>query len=160
MIYNTNALLSLSRLPFHFWEDLNPTENPLDNPGRSIMSYVVAKCLPFENSEIPSVLNDNLKKIINFADNRNKIIELLSTRCRTTQVVLSNFNGHENLWDIAAENSLRLEQIKRRLNDIVLKTSKMESNDFLINSDLVQIKMDLENLKAELNHFGILYEWE
>lgn len=159
-VYNTNALLSLARLPYHFWLMLNPGEDPRDNPGTSVMSYVVAKSLMLESSSLSPDLNDNFKRILDFTNQREKICEALKSRVMTVATVLTNYNGHDRYWSIAINGSLGLDKIKSKINEIIIKMATADSNDFTINDELIHVKIELDKLKMVLNDEGILFEWE
>lgn len=160
MVYNTNALLSLARLPYHFWSMINPTEDARDNPGTSIMSYVVAKSLMMESSTLLPELNDNFKRSLDFTNQKDRICEALKSRCRTVATVLTNYNGHDKYWSIAINASLSLDKIKTKINEIIIKMSTADINDFTINDELIHVKMELDTLRKILNEEGILFEWE
>jgi hypothetical protein len=160
MVYNTNALLSLARLPYHFWDLLNPTEDPRDNPGTSIMSYIVSKSLMLESSALIPALGDNFKKILDFSNQRDNICEVLKDRVRTIATVLTNYNGDDRYWQIAINGSLSLDKIKTKIDEIIIKMSISDANDFSINDELIHVKLEIEQLKMVLNDAGILFEWE
>lgn len=160
MIYNTNALLSLARLPYHFWDVLNPDEDPRNNPGTSIMSYIVSKSLMLETSALIPELGDNFKKILDFSNQRDNICEALKDRVTTIATILTNYNGDDKYWQIAINASLSLDKIKTKINEIIIKMSVSETNDFLLNDELIHAKIELEQLKMVLNDAGILFDWE
>jgi len=160
MVYNTNALLSLARLPYHFWSMINPDEDPRDNPGSSIMSYVVAKSLMMESSTLLPELNDNFKRSLDFTNQKDRICEALKFRCKTVATVLTHYNGHDKYWSIAINASLGLDKIKSKINEIIIKMSTADANDFTINDELIHVKLELDTLKKILNEEGILFEWE
>lgn len=160
MVYNTNALLSVARLPFHFWNILNPTEDSRDNPGTSIISYVVAKTLTFETTSLPSELTENMHRSMDFSNHRSKITDALKMRVSTVATVLTHYNGDDKYWQIAINGSLGLDRIKTKINEILVKMTMADENDFGINDELIQVKLELDNLKHVLNDEGILFEWE
>lgn len=159
-IYNTNALLSLSRLPYHFWSILNPTEDPQNNPGTSIISYVVAKSLLYETSTLSPDLDNNFKRILDFSNQRDNICLALKKRVKTMETLLGNYNGHDKYWSIAINASLGLDKIRTQINEIIIKMSTADVNDFTINDELIRTKIELDRLKTILNDEGILFEWE
>lgn len=159
-VYNTNALLSLSRLPCHFWSMLNPKEDSRNNPGTSIMSYIVAKSLQLETSTLSPDLNDNFKRILEFSNQRDNICLALKKRVKTMETLLGNYNGHDKYWSIAINASLGLDKIKTKINEIIIKMANAEVNDFSINDELIHIKIEMDKLKTILNDEGILFEWE
>lgn len=160
MIYNTNAMLSLSRLPYHFWEMLNPKLDPLDNPGRSILSYIVAKSLTEESVMLPSELDDNLKRVIDFNDQHDKIFETLDSRIETLETILSNYNGDPKFWQISIDGMEVLRPIKQKLNELKISNAALTTNDFIINGELISKKLEINALKKMLNNVGIPFEWE
>lgn len=159
-IYNTNTLLSLSRLPCHFWAILNPDKDPRDNPGISILSYIVAKTLRFETTVLPKELNENFKRLLDFSSQKEQICEALKLRIQTLATVLTNYNGHDKYWSIAINASLSLDKIKSKINEIIIKMTTADINDFTINDELIHVKTELDKLKMVLNDEGILFEWE
>ncbi len=161
MIYNTNALLSLARLPYHFWNSLNPKEDTRNNPGTSIISFIVAKTLVLESTFLPQELSENLKKCLDFTNQKNKICDFLKLRVKSLATILSNYTGHDKYWSIAINASISLDKIRTKIDEILIKlTGDITENDFSINDDLINVKKDIDNLKMILNDAGILFDWE
>ena len=160
MIHNTNALLSLARLPFHFWPLLNPKEDKRNNPGMSIIGYIVARTLPYESTVLPNELDENLKKIYDFSNQRENVCEALKERIKTIAMVLTNFGGDDRYWQISVNASLSVDKLKTKINEILIKMANDDSNDFNINDELIHVKLEMDQLKMFLNDSGILFQWE
>lgn len=62
---SVDQLLSLSRLPFHFWTDLFGGRPHWENPGSSILSYAVTK-VSHELVDVPVELHESLQQCTDF----------------------------------------------------------------------------------------------
>ncbi len=158
--YNTNTLLSLSRLPYHFWSGLNPSRDSRLNPGLSIVSYIVSKTLLLETTCLPKELNDNFKRIIDFNNQKDQICDFLKFRTKQLETILLDYQNHEKHWSLVANASLSIDKLKTKINETIIKISSLEVDDFSINDNLINLKIELEKLKMILNDEGIIFDWE
>ena len=160
LVYSTNTLLSLARLPFHFWNMLNPREDVRNNPGTSIISWIVAKSLTLESTHLPKDLSDNMKKILAFSTQREKICSQLKRRITTMSTVLENYSDDQKLWHLVVQANLTLDRIKTKITEIMIHMTSADSSDFTVNDELISVKNELDHLKMLLNDEGILLDWE
>jgi hypothetical protein len=158
--FDTNMLLSHARLPFHFWASLNPDEDPKDNPGTSILSWIVAKSLMQETTALPKVLNENYKKTLDFSSQRNRVCDLLKSRIKTLNTVLQNYAADNRYRKLIIEARMISDRIKSKLAELTLKLSTDDSSYFVVNGELIDVKLELDEVKKVLNDEGILLEWE
>ena len=158
--YDTNMLLSHARLPYHFWSALNPDKDSKDNPGVSIISWIVAKTLTQESSELPKYLSENFKKILEFSNQREKACELLKLRVKSMITVLENYSGDNRLRNLIIQSRINLDSIKLKLSEITMKLASDDKSYFVLNGELIWCKIELDYLKGLLNESGVLLEWE
>jgi len=159
-VYSTNSLLSLSRLPHHFWSLVNYDQDSRDNPGTSIISYIVAKTLSLETTILPPELIDNLHKVTEFNSQLDKVLDALRKRIKTITTVMTNYSQEDRYWQISINCSAVMDKIKTQMNETMIKFVSSEGNDFNTNNELILLKLELDKLKMILNDEGILFEWE
>lgn len=170
MLHSTNTLLSLARFPFHFWDELNPKEDPRDNPAKSIVSWIVAKSLTREFTDLPKVLGQNLAKVLEFNNNsKEEVCNLLRKRIETVNTILSNYSTDKNYWQLVSNATITTDRLKTKVNEFQIKLSNNKiqfpgsdeaTSDFNLNDQIVELKLDLQNLKMMLADSKIDFEWE
>lgn len=82
-----DQLLSLSRLPVHFWTELNGGKPRFGNPGYSLMSYAITR-LSNEMIDVPAELQESMQQCTDFTRNPSSINHIFTwISAMTTQAV-------------------------------------------------------------------------
>jgi len=71
----TNYILLVSRLPIHFWNEMNFVPDYRDNPGLWLLSYVVAKSLQREYTDLPANLSPAFKECEEFTEKIEDVVQ-------------------------------------------------------------------------------------
>jgi len=78
-----DQLLSLSRLPFHFWTELNSGRQHYDNPGSSILSFAVTR-VSHEIIDVPLELHESMQQCTDFTKKPENIMHVFTWLSATT----------------------------------------------------------------------------
>ena len=84
--YNTNYLISVSRLPHHFFgmiNDLQGKEALYHNPGIALRSFVIANCFNDEFVEVDGTMQSVIEECEEFSNSHNMIaliIDMLKSK--------------------------------------------------------------------------------
>lgn len=83
MKVTVDQLFSLSRLPFHFWTELNGGRQHYDNPGSSILSFAVTKASN-EIVDVPPELHESMQECTDFTKRPDSIMHVFTWLGATT----------------------------------------------------------------------------
>jgi len=83
-----DQLFSLSRLPFHFWTELNGGRLHYDNPGSSIMSFAVTKA-SHEIVDVPIELHESMQQCTDFTKNPQSLMHIFTWLGATTTKIVT-----------------------------------------------------------------------
>lgn len=75
MNIETNHILYVARLPVHFWCEFNNVADYRDNPGLWLQSYVVAKTLNLEYTDLPAELQQAFAECEAFTENLSGLVD-------------------------------------------------------------------------------------
>jgi hypothetical protein len=93
-LYQVNYLLSMSRMPDHFYAMVNSLQGrdtEYKNPGVSLRSYLVAKCLRQETVYISGELLDTIIECEEFSTNSKVLSTIVGTLIRKAEDLKSKF---------------------------------------------------------------------
>jgi hypothetical protein len=97
---NVNDLLTLTRLPIHFWNEVNGEPDFRDNPGKQLQSWIVANCLDLEEAEVPEVLERVVAECERCFDDHKSIIDWIDVqhaKFETTLMANAHLSGVSDL---------------------------------------------------------------
>lgn len=83
MKIETNHIIYVARLPLHFWNEMRKIEDFRDNIGLSLISWVVARSLNHEYTELPEQLRPYFAEAEEFSENIDEITDWFSKQLKS-----------------------------------------------------------------------------
>lgn len=77
MYLETNEIISACRLPISYWEIATGETEVWKNPGKCVMSWLIATCLDQDMTVLPKELREKYDQCVNFSSNIALILSLL-----------------------------------------------------------------------------------
>ena len=121
MIIETNHLLTISRFPETFYpliHDLHGRDAQYLNPGFSLRSFVVARCLKKEYTVLPKEMYDVMRECTEFSqssDILDSVVVELTRRTRKVFESIAALPGHSQEKFIGSVDQLKtiMDEVKR-----------------------------------------------
>lgn len=128
MKIETNHILYVARLPIHFWNELKQVEDFRENVGAWLQSYVIAKTLNLEYTELPSELHQAFLEAESFSEDVNKLADWLGAQLKGLLEVVPESHHLHGLLSTLAYNffaGMGVNTVHANRREILI-TSKLE----------------------------------
>ena len=131
--YNVNYLLSVSRLPDHFYALVNGItgrDATFANPGVSLRSFVIAKCIRRENVQVSGEMLETIKVCEEFSRNTQVLASIIHHLQTYTVMVLDKIAA----IPFDAKKQANFEAYRSALKEYS-QAMKLSYDSFIMNQD-------------------------
>jgi len=154
--YHVNYLLSISRLPDHFYpmvNNLTPEQAKYQNPGSSLRSYIVANCLRQDIAPIPDDLTEIINECVMFSTSAeiiSKIVDVLIKTSKDQLIVISELDP-VNLKKLSKHTQLLSDlasQVKIAFDTFIMTQDPAKDQADILSSQGIMLKSTMIDLHS------------
>jgi len=139
--YNVNYLLSISRLPDHFYsrlKGLSGKDAEYKNPGVSLRSFVIARCVRRDRTGVPADMVDIIKECEHFSNSGYTISQIVEWLITATTQILARVDT------LPAVQIAKLQGHTKTINELV-SAMKMSFDAFILSQDPSKDYVDIDS---------------
>lgn len=159
---HVNELLLYSRLPFHFWTEVNGGQWPFDNPGCSVLSLCAAK-LSQQVITVPEAVIESVEQCRQFTTDTASVMKVMQWIEAQSEALLVKANSLPQSSTVFKEASSAVNHIASLRGMLAILfggVSPVEALDVtqeltvMFLQAMIDVKEDIERLQAAVINAG------
>ena len=158
-VYQVNYLLSISRIPDHFYamiNDLHGRDAEYKNPGVSLRTYIVAKCLRQETVYLSGDILDVVIECEEFSTNSQVLSIIISTVISSTSALIEKITAlppklHSYFARFNGQLSGRSQVVKISFDTFIMIQDPTKDYVDIMSPQAIKLKTELFELQELIN---------
>ena len=157
--YNVNYLISMSRLPDHFYamiNDLHGRDAEYKNPGVSLRSYIIAKCLRQEIIYLSGEMINIVTECEEFSTNSQTLSMIVTTLIKQALDLKAKFTTlspklHAYFANFSTPLSDRAQVVKLSFDAFIMTADPTKDHVDIMSPQAIVLKTELFELQELIN---------